>query len=79
MPGGTSLGMEILVLQLVLIELLPDYVLSFLEAHVGSTKTNKMYSKSAFDYFDVIHFSPVTPVLLRTRARACGGLCHEII
>lgn len=44
--------------QLVLIELLP--VLSFLEAHVGSTKTNKMCFKSPFDYFDIIQFSPFT-------------------
>lgn len=45
--------MDILMFQLVLMELLPDYVLAFLEAHVGSTKANRMCSKSQFDYFDI--------------------------
>lgn len=50
--------MQTLTFQLVLIELQLAYILSFLEAHMRSTKIDKMHSKSPFDYFDIIYFSP---------------------
>jgi len=47
----------------------PAYVLSFLETYTGSREIDQMHSKSLFDYFDVLHFSPFTYSFIKSESK----------
>ena len=59
LQGGTSAGVQTLTFQFVLIELQPACASRQERTYVGSTKIDKMHSKSLFDYFVVIYLSPL--------------------